>query len=211
MESFFKLHNLDYNIVKFGKSPTEFLDLIHVHGVNNNYLYNDLVKSRFSKLNVCGNSWFSLSSSHFKNDLDITETLRKNLHNYICNKQKVNKKKFRYHTTFKKYDKYISNEKYRNEWIPFNIKATNNFSECHTLAYMMNLFVQPVIKRLCDIFGYPINEEQFAISELIQWLYRSRIRNGQNISVYIPSVRMRELLICWMNEWEFNKLDIHKR
>ena len=33
---------------------------------------------------------------------------------------------------------------------------------------------------------------------MIQWIWRSRIRNDQDINIYIPSVRMRNLLNSWI-------------
>jgi hypothetical protein len=44
-----------------------------------------------------------------------------------------------------------------------------------------------------------VSEESFALGEMVQWIYRSQIRNGKPITVYVPSRRMRELLIDWLN------------
>ena len=44
-----------------------------------------------------------------------------------------------------------------------------------------------------------VSEESFALGEMVQWIYRSQIRNGKPITVYVPSKRMRELLIDWLN------------
>ncbi|XP_017797083.1 PREDICTED: SPBc2 prophage-derived uncharacterized protein YonV-like [Habropoda laboriosa] len=212
MDSLFKKHKISYEIVNFGKSPKDFLKLINIHGVKDNSSFNSMIESRKNKLNLCGERWFSLSSSHFSKDGDsICENLRKNLGNFNRHVTKSPKKIFRFHTVFKDYDHKVSGKNYSNEWLPYNIKATNSYNQCHCLAYMLNLFVQPAITRLCHKMGYPISEEQFAVSELIQWIYRSRIRNGEVVDLYIPSARMRELLICWMNEWEFEKLDTFKR
>lgn len=35
-------------------------------------------------------------------------------------------------------------------------------------------------------------------SHLLQWMWRSQIRNGKPIDIYIPSERMRELLNNWI-------------
>ena len=40
-------------------------------------------------------------------------------------------------------------------------------------------------------------DDIYALSEMLQWIWRSRIRNGLSITVYIPSIRMRELLGEW--------------
>ena len=43
------------------------------------------------------------------------------------------------------------------------------------------------------------NDDLFAISCMIQWIFRSRIRDGLPIEIYIPNKRMRELLIAWLD------------
>ena len=46
--------------------------------------------------------------------------------------------------------------------------------------------------------GVNIDEDEWALSELIQWLFRSCIREQKDINIYIPSKRMRSLLIKWL-------------
>lgn len=47
----------------------------------------------------------------------------------------------------------------------------------------------------------------YALSILIQWVFRSAIRNGKKIKIYIPSERMRYLLKEWIqNLYEGNDL-----
>ena len=41
--------------------------------------------------------------------------------------------------------------------------------------------------------------DAYALSEMIQFICRSRVRRGEPIYCYIPSKRMRELLIDWLN------------
>lgn len=45
-----------------------------------------------------------------------------------------------------------------------------------------------------------IDEETWALSELIQWLFRSTIREENEINLYIPSKRMRSLLQEWLEK-----------
>jgi len=40
----------------------------------------------------------------------------------------------------------------------------------------------------------------YALTELIQWVWRSRIRKGEPITVYLPSMRMRRLFEEWLHE-----------
>ena len=45
---------------------------------------------------------------------------------------------------------------------------------------------------------YP-NEDIWALSELIQWLFRSAIREEKEVNLYMPSSRMRSLLKDWLD------------
>ena len=63
---------------------------------------------------------------------------------------------------------------YKRAFIAHNLRATNDYSHTHTLVYAVN---------------------RFKLSEMIQWTFRSRIRNNESINIYIPSSRMRNLLI----------------
>ena len=44
------------------------------------------------------------------------------------------------------------------------------------------------------------DEELFSLSTLLQWIWRSQIRDGKPIEIYIPSERMRSLLKIWIEE-----------
>lgn len=45
-----------------------------------------------------------------------------------------------------------------------------------------------------------VDENTFALSELIQWIFRSQLRDGKKINIYIPSKRMRNLLENWLQQ-----------
>lgn len=93
-------------------------------------------------------------------------------------------------------------------FVPCNARATNIYRSRWALAYCCNMYMNPMIrgfftdhneerrrKGLNDIVP---DEKQYALSCLIQWMCRSRIRDGLPISIYIPSSRMRMLLLDWM-------------
>ena len=83
-------------------------------------------------------------------------------------------------------------------FVACNARATNMYSDRTVLLYMFNRFLPPEIKKYFALRGYPIDEEVFATSEMLQWIWRSAIRDGLPISIYIPSLRMRELLCTWI-------------
>ena len=45
-----------------------------------------------------------------------------------------------------------------------------------------------------------VNEDGYALSEMLQFIWRSAIRDGKEIWVYIPSIRMRTLLKEWIDQ-----------
>ena len=48
--------------------------------------------------------------------------------------------------------------------------------------------------------GVNIDEETWALSELIQWLFRSAIREENEINIYRPAKRIRSLLQEWLEK-----------
>lgn len=149
--------------------------------------------------NSIGDDKTDLSLSWYNKYPNILPILQSNLYNWFNNgnarKIKNDKKLW---TTFKTYQKDIKGKGYTKRFIPLNVRATNDYREAMRLAYCCNRFLRPTIKLFFTNKGININEDQYALSEMLQWIWRSRIRQGQNIDVYIPSKRMRNLLIEYL-------------
>ena len=58
----------------------------------------------------------------------------------------------------------------------------------------MNVSTKSFYKR----YNVQVSEEGYALSTMLQWIWRSAIREGKDINIYIPSKRMRTLLIDWI-------------
>ena len=84
-------------------------------------------------------------------------------------------------------------------FVPCNAKATNIYRDRWALAYCFNMYLNPMIRGFLEDCGIVFNEEEYALSALIQWIFRSRIRDGLPIWIYIPSERMRTQLERWLN------------
>jgi hypothetical protein len=167
-----------------------------------------------TKLNLIGQKYFALSSNWYntakeQNDLN---KVKKNLTNYFINIVEAksnsimwtsfkNSKHFitgRGFTYTKPKKELIENDKKSYCFVSCNTRATNDFSNRFNLAYMINIFMQPYIKKFFLLKNIKVNEDQYALNEMIQWIWRSRIRNDESINIYIPSSRMRNLLVNWM-------------
>ncbi len=84
-------------------------------------------------------------------------------------------------------------------WVASNARATNRFSDRHVLAYMLNLSPNPEIVKSFAACEIPFSRDEFALSGLIQWVWRSAIRKGEPITLYMPSPRMYRLFSDWLD------------
>lgn len=154
------------------------------------------------KLNAIGNNRGSLSMSWFSRNAKtaLMKQLQNNINNFFKNIVKgtpINQKLW---TTFKEYSEVVKGKGYTNAFVPINIRATNDYKESTAVAYIANRYMKPTLKHFFEVSGIEVDEDTYALSELIQFIYRSAIRDGKPITVYIPSKRMRELFINWINK-----------
>lgn len=84
-------------------------------------------------------------------------------------------------------------------FVSCNARATNALAHKKSLAYLINRYENPYTIKFFKTKGIEVNQDLFALSELIQWIFRSQIRNGEAITLYIPSKRMRNLLIDYLD------------
>ncbi len=85
-------------------------------------------------------------------------------------------------------------------FLPYNTKAINDYRNHDLVMYTVNLFRSPSEVRYFTWRGVKFNEELWACSELLQFIWRSRIRQGQPTKVLVISKRMRKLLTDWLKE-----------
>lgn len=89
---------------------------------------------------------------------------------------------------------------YSKRHIAHNTKAVNDYNNTFHLAYIYNCFMHPEPYKYLLERGeqYAPDQERYALTEMLQWIYRSRVRSNEPINIYIPSARMRKLLLDWM-------------
>lgn len=97
-------------------------------------------------------------------------------------------------STFKSVKPSLSKHAYARSFLVLNARATNDYRDRTCLAYLCNVFRHPFIKNYFDHRGVETFEDFYALSTLTQWIWRSAIRDGKPIRVYVPSERMRRLL-----------------
>lgn len=88
---------------------------------------------------------------------------------------------------------------YTKGFIACNLRASNKFKSRTAIAYPVNRYISPVFIRFFENNGVTVDEDGFALSEMLQFIWRSAIRDNKEINIYIPSSRMRNLLVGWIN------------
>lgn len=177
----------------------------------------ELINIHYSKLNDIGKEPTAFSSTKLKKyatDKDykeIRDKIKKDSYNYYRHKVKAptdavmwttikgdkeaNKKALA-PTGLTKEPKVITHEnKHQRKFIEVNCRATNDFADKSVCIYLANIYLNPVLKGFIEDKGQQkVNQDLYAVSELLQWTFRSRVRKGEPIDIYIPSSRMRNLL-----------------
>ena len=106
---------------------------------------------------------------------------------------------------FKDTEKGLKCNGYASGFVPFNVLSSNDYRDKDILAYCVNIFMPAAERKFYRATGIKIEgglEDEYALSVMLQWIWRSAIRDGKPIKIYIPSRRMRELLIDWIDKME---------
>ena len=103
-------------------------------------------------------------------------------------------------TTFKDdKDKFLHKRLAEKNFVPINSRATNDYRNRDGLIYLVNRFINPYYNHLFSSKGIRVDQDMYALSEMLQWIFRSAIRDEKPIEIYIPSERMRGLLEEWLD------------
>lgn len=150
-----------------------------------------------NKRTVLSNSWISARAY---DDPEVT-ALRNSMDNFfrnICGGESPS----RMWTSFKDNAELFipKNGRYRKNFVQIRARATNDYADRTNLAYMANRFADPNIQNFFHTYGIRFDNDVFALSEMLQWVWRSAIRNNKPINLYVPSKRMRDLLQDWIEK-----------
>jgi len=202
MSHFFQLNNLEYSNIGIDH-PNETTYRFSESGL---YVpeYVSALQDKIHildkpKLNAVGQDKWALSMAWFSKDPDLVDRLKKNVYNYFSNIARVPLED-RLWGTYKDARWKLRGSGYWSRHLPFNRRATNDYRNCTSLAYCSNVFMNVTQKQYYHKHGIDANEDLFALSTMVQWIWRSAIRDGKEITIYIPSHRMRELLEKWIQE-----------
>lgn len=199
------------------------------------YIYGELPNTKFSKtpyistrekpnykelinlvsgkdpINNVGDSEYALSKTWFERNKDniAVKQLKRNLTNFFINRCGT-RSSLNLWTTYKDYKPMLASKGYTKAFIAMNMRATNDYKNCVSVAYAVNRFLDPNIKQFFNKHNIKVNERSYALSEMLQFIWRSAIRENKPINLYIPSKRMRELLEGWLENQSYVPSEPHK-
>lgn len=203
---YFDIHGMEYQYYKVVGNQSEGYSLVdHDGSISGSYL-RPLINIYEGKLNDIGDKEYDLSKGWYEkrgNKLKIT-VLKNNVRNYFKDINKATSDKIIW-TTFDGWQDIVKGNGYSKGYLACNSRATNKYRDRTFIAYTVNRYYQTTLKNhyFKSQHNIDINEDIWALSELLQLLWRSAIRESKEISLYIPSKRMRTLLIQYLNNEVF--------
>lgn len=200
MRCWFDLNNIQYTIVDnktLGlKSEKDVKDMVKK---NLNIITNRSLESKQQRTTTLSKGWFDKSK---KEDVDSYKAMLRSC--VVTYKAKAGNV---FWTTYKDYQKKLQGSGYTkgvNEdmpaFLPMNIRATNNYRNYTLCMYAVNIFKNPIEINYLKNNGIYADEDMYALSEMIQFIWRGSIRQGKPMDVLILSARMRNLLQGWIND-----------
>lgn len=196
---YYDLYNINYKYRSVLKHEEEYALGDYIEKYDMSKIKKLINISDDDKLNVIGEELYALSKSWFTKNSLLVKQLQKNTYNYFTNKTKT-KARDNMWVTFKTNRTNITGKGYAKGFVSLGTRATNDYVNKHSMAYCANIFLNPMIEHFFNQHNVKIDENTYALSELIQWVWRGRIRKGESISIYIPAKRMRNLLIEWLEQ-----------
>ncbi len=220
LDKYFQMYNLHYKKVSSEKKEHIFQLCSYSDDLKIRQRFADLINIYEGGLNNIGNKKSAFSVSWLKGaNRDRMDEIKRAMRNYRdsvkakssnimwttikqnqLDEKLGNVRGFKYIKQLTADDKKLS-EKELNKlrcFVPCNARATNDFADRTVLLYLINRYLNPEIKKYFAKRGFPLDEDQFATSEMIQWIWRSAIRKGKPIYLFVPSSRMRGLLYDWL-------------
>lgn len=157
-------------------------------------IINNLNICQHEKLNKIGSDKYALSRMWYErqNKENGFGVLKNNIYNYFRHKVKGKSKENMY-TTFEDYKNQCKDKGYSKGFVNSNCEL-NKFDNCKNFAYLMNKFPTDLEKE---------NEEYanlLTIYDLIRIVKYITIDLNHKLNLYVPSERVRNLFINWLEE-----------
>lgn len=201
LHHFMEIYNIPYEFIgiertddggyHFGDFPGYTPEYVH-------HLKDMLHILNRDRINDIGDDYYALSKSWFKRDGVDVNKLKKNVSNCFNNIWRDVPADKKLWGSYNGECNKIKGKGYTKAFLTFNSKATNAYRKRDYLVYVANVFMNVNEKKFYQMHGIQVDEDAYALSIMVQWIWRSAIRDGNEVNLYIPSKRMRTLLVNWI-------------
>ena len=89
----------------------------------------------------------------------------------------------------------IKDKGFGRDFVCLSKDSEKDYSDRIYLAYWANNFYPTTTKN-----NFEMTENQYALTELWQFMFKSALSRSKEIWIYIPSIRMRNLLKQWIKQ-----------
>lgn len=150
------------------------------------------------------------SSSWYKANDESLDEIKKGCENYLTKLRRYKVKYNVFWTTFKSYTETLQGRGFTkpvvvsddgerlSAFVSKNKRASNEYAGCNVCLYLVNVYPHGDISSYLSSQGYDIDMDKFALSEMVQFIFRGSIRSGEDMYLVIASQRMQELLEEWL-------------
>lgn len=224
MDSYLKMHNFHYDLLSVERQGSRYIIGDYTDSAELRREIGNLINIYDGNYNSIGNNPFAFSQSWIARlDEKQIKTIQKSMRNYKnhvgakteetmwtviktknIDKKLASNKGFGYVHKLSAEEKALPEKELKKlrQFVPCNARATNDFRDRTTLIYLCNRYINPEYIKYYRAHGYELDEDQFALSEMVQWIWRSAIRDSKPINIFIPSRRMRNILLDWLGRNE---------
>lgn len=140
---------------------------------------------------------FCLSSSYIASNPDIMPVLGKDIYNYLKNRVGSSKENPCYWTCNHNYIDNLNIKRFKKSWLPYNVR--NVRQKRNNLVFAINHFPNDFVIRSMDFDDF--DKQKYTLCVIVGWIC-SVADIDKPINIYIPSKRMRDVLLNWLNGGE---------
>lgn len=85
------------------------------------------------------------------------------------------------------------------KWLASTTRATNKYKHKSMCICLMNIYPNLGVQHYLNDYGVPVDQDKYALSEILQFIWRGCIRDHKPMDVYIGSKRMKRLVKEWLD------------
>ena len=199
---YMQINDIPYRYVNVSKDADGTYRLVDGPGYTPDYvasLKDKIHIDTTGAINRIGNDRTALSMNWLTNQRAKREIVKANLYNYFVNHCRGVEESRKLWGSYTDMEHKLKGKGFSKRFLQFSQKSSNQYRDRDHLAYCSNVYMNPEKRSWLMQKGADVKEDAWAVSIMVQWIWRSAIRDGEEIWLYVPSSRMRGLLESWID------------